>query len=119
MNTQTLTRYLVGVGVISNILCLDYLGADSSYIFSVGSLIFLGWLFLPYLVWAFINERHPENFSKHLSLYVVFAIAMPVIGFIMVRHVVLHPDPQAGFFLIYIPFLQFMCLSVAWMVCKK
>lgn len=119
MNIQTLTRYLVGVGVISNILCLDYLGADFSDIFSVGSLIFFGWLFLPYLVWAFINERHPESFSKHLRLYIVFAIAMPVIGFIMVRHVVLHPDPQAGFYLIYIPFLQFMCLSVAWMVCKK
>lgn len=116
MNTQTLTRYLVGIGVISNILCLGYLGFNLS---SFGSLIIIGWLFLPYLVWALINERHPESFSKHLRLYIVFAIAMPVIGFGMVSYTVLHPDPQAGFILIYIPFLQFMCLSVAWMVCKK
>jgi len=119
MTTQELTRYFVGIGVISNILSLGYLGSDFSALFSIGSLIFIGWLFLPYLVWAVVNERHPDSFSKHLRLYIAFAIAMPLIFLYMVSYVVLHPDPQAGFFLIYIPFLQFMCLWVAWMVCGK
>jgi len=119
MTTQKLTRYFVGIGVISNILCLGYLGVNFSKIFSVGSLIFLGWFFLPFLVWAVVNERHPESFSKHLRLYIVFAIAMPVIGFGMVHYSLLYPDAQNAFLIIYIPFLQLMCLWVAWMVCKK
>lgn len=114
MNAQTLTGYIVAIGMISTVTFLYYFGFN---IASLGGAIFSIWLFLPYMVWAYVSERHPDSFSKHFRLYIVFAIAMPLIGFGMVSYVVLHPDPQAGFFFLYIPFLQFICLWVAWMVC--
>lgn len=115
MNIKILTRYFIGFGVTSTVMYLAYLGLN----LSVFGLFFLAWQMSPYIVWAFINEFRPDSFSKRPNVYVFFAMAMPAIGFGMVFYTTLFPDAQNAFFILYIPFVQFVCLALAWVICEE
>jgi hypothetical protein len=121
MNIKSLTRYFIGIGIVSIFIALYLLGVNFTFskIFTVGSILFITWLMLPYIVWAFLNERRPDSFCRYPRLYIGFAIAMPIIGFGMVGYASLNSDPQAGFFIFYIPFIQFISLGIVWGLCKK
>lgn len=99
---------------------LGYLGVDfAKFKLSGGNIFGMTLLISPYIVWAFINELRPDAFSKRPRLYVGVAVAMPAIGFGVVHYARLFPDAQNAFLILYIPLLQFLCLWIAWMVCKK
>lgn len=121
MSNQWLTRIFIAIGIVSIFISLKLLGVNFSHpeIFTISSVVFIIWLMLPYLVWAFINEHNPNSFPKRRLIYVGLAIAMPIIGFAMVGYTSLHSDSQAGFFILYIPLIQFICLGFTWEVCKK
>lgn len=120
MNIKWLIRSLIGIGVVSNIILLHYLGINFSHSkFIVFTVFLITWLMLPYIVWGFVNEFRPNTFTKRRFVTIGLAIVMPVVGFAMVGYTSLYPDPQAGFFIFYIPFIQFICLGIAWKACKQ
>ena len=99
---------------------LSYLGVRfADFKFTGGNIFGITLLLSPYIVWTFVNELRPDAFSKRKGVYISFAIAMPIIGFGMVHYTLLFPDAQNAFLILYIPFMQFMCLGVAWAACKK
>ena len=120
MTMQWLTRNFIGIGIVSTFMYLSYLGMRlTDFKFSGGNIFGISLLLSPYIVWTFMNERHPYIFSKRPRVYIGFATAMPIIGFIVAYYAVLFPDAQNAFLILYIPIMQFMCLGVAWAVCKK
>lgn len=118
MNIKWLTRSIIGIGIVSTVMYLSYLGLWNEP-FSGSTIFTIAWFMWPYMVWAFINEFRHNSFPNRRLIYTGFAIAIPLIGLGMLVYVTSFPDAQGGFFLLYIPFLQIMCLGVAWAVCKK
>jgi hypothetical protein len=120
VKTKLLTRYFIAIGIFSVFISLAYLGVRfRASDFTVATVMFDFWLMSPYIVWAFINERRPDSFSKHPRLYLGFAIGMPIMGAGVVGYVSCYPDPQAGVYFFYLTFIQLMCLWVVWRLCKK
>lgn len=120
MTIKELTRYFVAVGILSTFMYLSYLGVRfAKFKFTGGNILGITLLISPYIVWEFINELRPDAFSKRPRVYVGFAIAMPAIGFGVVHYALRFPDAQNAFLILYIPFMQFICLMLAWGICKK
>ena len=118
MNIKWLTRNIIGMGIVSTLMYLGYIGLWNEPF--TGSTVFtITWFMWPYMVWAFINEFRPNTFPNRRIIYIGFAILIPIIGLGMLVYVTLFPDAQGAFFLFYIPFLQIISLGVAWAVCKK
>ena len=115
MNIRWSIRALIGVGIVTTVMYLDYLGMS---FFTGFAVFFVTWLMLPYLIWAFINEFRPNFFPRRPHVYILFAVLMPLIGVGTVGLTLLFPDPQAGMALLYIPLMQFACLVVAREFCK-
>jgi hypothetical protein len=120
MNIKWLTRTFIGIGIVSTFMYLSYLGVRfAKFEFNGGNVFGITLLLSPYIVWAFINESRHNVFSKRPNVYIGLAIAMPAIGFGVTYYAVLFPDAQNAFLILYIPFMQFMCLAAAWGFCKK
>jgi len=120
MNVKVTTRYFIGTGIVSIFATLAYFsGSSVSRLLTSDSVLFFAWLLLPYITWVYLNEFRPNGFSTQIPVYIGLAITIPVIGIGFTAYALLHPDPQAGFYFFYIPFLQFMCLVLAREICIK
>jgi hypothetical protein len=116
MNIKWLTRGIIGMGVIATVICLSYAGLwEVPFISALA--VFIVWLMSPYIVWALINEYRRGSLCRNPRAYIAIATAIPIIGLGMESYVLLHPDPQAGFYFLYIPFMQFVSLAILWIIC--
>jgi hypothetical protein len=120
MNIKLLTRYSIGIGIFLTFISLYFMGIRfRASDLNASTLFFIFWLMLPYIIWAYRSERRVEIFSKYPMLYIGFAIAMPTLGVSVLGYVSLNPDPQAGFYFVYLTLVQLLCLWAVLGVCKK